>query len=128
MVNLSAEIRNTLIQKKRISISGITPYYFKQLGGEKLSYSPQELILDFRTGNAFLSPEIALVVAMDPEILIHSNEFLKTAFIINLGPLDYPDYIGASIMISEDKLIVVDTDFGMNVKMIYNKAWSITVS
>ena len=111
-----------------LTISVMAPYYFKQVQDEKLSYLPeQKLLFDFGQKKVQLSPNIAMVVGCDSLMNLYSIEQEKEVYLLNLAPSEYPEIISATIMASNEKIIVVDSEFGMYVKMEYNQKWNFTV-
>lgn len=113
---------------KKLSFTNIAPYYFNQMGGEKKSQDfPQEISLDFKNNYVRFSSSIALVIASDSEMLIHSSGLSNNQYIVNLAPKQYPEIIGVEIKISIDTILVRDTHFGMFVRLPYNNNWIISI-
>ena len=127
-VSIQDQIKAAMSMGATLTISGMAPYYFKQVQDEKLSYLPeQKLLFDFGQKKVQLSPNIAMVVGCDSLMNLYSIEQEKEVYLLNLAPSEYPEIISATIMASNEKIIVVDSEFGMYVKMEYNQKWNFTV-
>jgi len=125
--NFTSLVKQAQQQKKCIEISNLTPFVFKQFGEEKLSDLPQSISIDFSSGLVNLSSTIALVVACDTIVKINSVEKMNDADVINLSPTNYEFSICAALMYSDEKIVVVDMEFGMFVSFEHKNQWIINI-
>ncbi len=114
--------------KKKVCISHLTPYVFNQNSEDKISFNPQQILIDFSKQEVSLSSEICIVLGCDPAVLVNSFEKANDVEVINLSPQNYNTIVNASIMYSNNKIIVVEADFGMFVKFDNKNTWKIELS
>ena len=126
--SLTTLIKQAKVQKKVITLSNLAPFTFKQIGEEKSSDDPQTIKLDFAKGHALFSSSISIVVACDPKVLIQSEEVVDDKDVINFAPVEYELSNCASMMYSDDTILVVDSNGGMYTRFKNYNQWVIEIN
>ncbi len=119
-------------ERKVLTLGNLSPYKFNQGLGDKLNaIDPQQIIIDYYNNVVHLSGSISNIVACDSLVLINSTEEYsedKNVKQVNLSPTEFNLSVCAVLMISDEKIVIADTHFGMYIYFEYNDNWEVSMT